>query len=280
MTERSDSPGTAAGTVRLDVEDDVTTLLIDRPAKLNALTPEMLDALDDALARVGSSSTKVVLLRGAGEKAFCVGADITRFSQLSPADMWGWWGPRGHEVFDRLACLRQPTVAVVQGLALGGGLELALACDFRVVAQEARLGFPEVGLGTIPGWGGTERLTELVGRARAKEIVLARRSLDGRAAMKLGMATRLAPMANLESAVAEFVGELTAGPATAVQLAKQLIDAAADGAPGRVLEPLASGLSAATDEFRKATAAFTRHRQAGTDPYDWKDYERSKEAQW
>jgi len=246
--------------VRLHVDGDTATLQLDRPAKLNALTPEMLDALQRAIDAVHASAARVVLLRAAGEKAFCVGADITRFSQLTPVQMWQDWTAAGHRVFDALASLRQPTVAVLHGTALGGGFELALACDFRVVAAHAQLGLPEVGLGTVPGWGGTERLTELVGRARAKEMVLTRRFLDAETAHAWGVATRVAAGSDLQPAVDDLVGCLLGGAPVAVQLAKQIIDAAADGAPSRVLEALAGGLSTATEDLREGITAFHERR--------------------
>ena len=136
--------GTQSGSVRLDVEGRIATLLLDRPAKLNALTPEMLQELDRHLATVeASESVHLVLLRAAGDRAFCVGADINRFADLQPVDMWRTWTARGHAAFDRLARLRQPVVAVLHGDAFGGGLELALAADFRVVAEQVRLGMSE-----------------------------------------------------------------------------------------------------------------------------------------
>jgi enoyl-CoA hydratase len=250
------------GTVRLAVDGGVATVLLDRPDKLNALTPEMLEALDDAVAAAAGSDARVVLVRGAGGKAFCVGADINRFSVLSAVQMWRDWTAQGHRVFDALARLRQPTVAVLHGPAFGGGLELALACDFRVMAAEARVGLPEVGLGTVPGWGGTERLTELVGRARAKEVVLSRHFLNADAALAWGVVTRVAPAESLDATVDELIGQLTAGAPVAVQLAKQLIDAAADGAPSRVLEALAGGLTLSTEDLREGVAAFQGRRDA------------------
>jgi enoyl-CoA hydratase len=249
-----------SGSVGVTHEGAVATILLDRPAKLNALTPEMLDELGDALASVARSEARVVVLRGAGEKAFCVGADINRFAPLTAVQMWRDWTATGHRVFDALAGLRQPTVAVLHGATFGGGLELALACDFRVVAAEAQLGLPEVGLGTVPGWGGTERLTELVGRARAKEVVLARHVLFGELAYAWGVATASAPRLDLETAVDELVGRLLGGAPVAVALAKQLIDAAAEGAPSRVLESLAGGLTSATDDLSEGIAAFQQRR--------------------
>jgi enoyl-CoA hydratase len=252
---------TQSGSVRLDIEGNVATVLLDRPAKLNALTPEMLQELDRHLATVESSqSVRLVLLRAAGDRAFCVGADIGRFADLQPVDMWRTWTARGHAAFDRLARLRQPVVAVVHGDAFGGGLELALAADFRVVAEQARLGMPEAGLGTVPGWGGTERLVGLVGRSRAKEIVLARRIVDAAVAVEWGLANRVAPLPGLAGAVEELAEQLLGGAPVAVQIAKQLIDAAAAGAPSRVLEPLAGGLAAATVDLAEGVAAFRAHR--------------------
>ena len=178
-----------------------------RPArKLNALTLEMLDELFDCLRTVHDSDARVMVLRGAGDKAFCVGADINRFAPLTAVQMWRDWTATGHRVFDALAGLRQPTIAVLHGAAFGGGFELALACDFRVVATDARLGLPEVGLGTVPGWGGTERLTELVGRARAKEVVLSPADPRRRAGAHLGGGEQ-SPRRGLEldSAVDELV---------------------------------------------------------------------------
>jgi enoyl-CoA hydratase len=258
----SDSTITDTGQVTLgwNPPHSVATVLLDRPAKLNALTPEMLHQLFDCVRTVHDSEARVLVLRGAGDKAFCVGADINRFAPLTAVQMWRDWTASGHRVFDALAGLRQPTVAVVHGAAFGGGFELALACDFRVAAIEARLGLPEVGLGTVPGWGGTERLTELVGRSRAKEVVLSRRTLDGELAHSWGVASRAAPKAGLDVAVDELVSQLLAGAPVAVQVAKQIIDAAADGAPSRALEALAGGLTAATDDLKEGIAAFQQRR--------------------
>src|SRR5437867_3226806 len=256
----------ATGAVRLEMDATVATLVLDRPEKQNALRPEMLRGLDGhLLALEGSHSVRVVLVRGAGERAFCAGADISRFSALGPVEMWRTWTALGHAVFERVARLRQPVIAVVAGNAFGGGLELALAADFRVLAEHVRVGLPETGLGTVPGWGGTERLVEIVGRARAKEVVLTRRLLDAPTAHEWGLATRVVPAEELEDAVAELADRLACGAPIAVQLAKQLIDAAADGAPSRVLEPLAGGLSAATADLAEGVAAFHDRRDPSFD---------------
>jgi enoyl-CoA hydratase len=253
----------ATGTVRLVREPPIATLTLDRATKRNALTPEMLRALEAKLVALSEdAAVRVVILRGAGDRAFCAGADIDRFASLGPADMWRSWTALGHAVFDRLAALPQPVIAVLHGNAFGGGLELALAADFRVISEDASVGLPETGLGTVPGWGGTERLVETVGRARAKDIVLARTTVDGPTALAWGLVSRCVPAPQLEDAVDELSTALVTGAPVAVQVAKQLNDACADGAPSRVLEPLAGALTATTADLAEGVAAFRARRPA------------------
>ena len=260
MSTDTTATGTSAGTVELTHSGPVATVTIDRPAKLNALTPELLESLENAVHRLSRSTARLVVLRTGGARVFCVGADISRFAGLDAVEMWRDWTALGHRVFDAIATLPQPTVAVLQGDAYGGGLELALAADFRVVAEHARLGLPETGLGTVPGWGGTERLTELIGPARAKLVCLARRHLNARQALDWGVASVIAPIADLEDAVSGLVDDLTGGAPIAMQLAKQLIDAAAAGVPARILEPLAGALTTTTADLAEGIAAFTEKR--------------------
>lgn len=256
MTARPQN--TAPGEVHLALSErsQVATIVVDRPEKLNALTLALLDRLHEVALGLADSSARVVVIRTAGDRVFSVGADITHFAGLDSVAMWRTWIATGHRAFDAIASLKQPTIAVIDGLAYGGGLELALAADFRVIASEARIALPETGLGTVPGWGGTERVTELVGRARAKELVLARRVLTGAEALDWGLATRCADRAELEASVLELQGELLGGGPIAVQLAKQIIDAAANGAPSSLLEALAGALTATTDDLAEGIAAF------------------------
>jgi enoyl-CoA hydratase len=244
-------------TISVDASRDgqVVTILVDRQTKLNALTLDMLAELAAVLDDVAASTARVVVVRTGGQRVFCVGADIAAFSRLAPAEMWRRWIACGHRVFDRLARLPQPTVAVVDGLALGGGLELALACDFRVAADSARFGLPEVGLGTIPGWGGTERLTRLVGASRAKELIMARRQIDAATALSWGLLTSVAS-GELEPDVERLVNDLLGAAPIAQQVAKQLVDAAAVGAPSATLEAIASGFTAATADYAEGVSAF------------------------
>jgi enoyl-CoA hydratase len=239
----------------------IATVMLDRPAKLNALTPEMLEQMRAAIAEIRGSEAEVVVVRAQQAKAFCVGADIERFAGLAPTEMWRDWTWRGHEVFDALSRLRQPSIAVLGGHAFGGGLELAIACDLRIAAEDVRLGLPEVGLGTVPGWGGTGRLTKLIGSARAKDVILARRELDAQTALDWGLLTRVAPASDLEAEADTLIRSITSGASVAVQLAKQLIDGAAVGGPTALLEALAGGLTASTPDLAEGVAAFRDRRE-------------------
>ena len=186
------------GRVTVESDWEVATVCLDRPAKHNALTPEMLEQLEQILAALDSDrDVRVVLLTAVGDRSFCAGADIKRFKALPPLDMWTLWTRLGHRVFDRLAGLRQPTIAAVTGNAYGGGFELALACDLRIVADDATLGLTEVGIGTLPGWGGTGRLRDLVGAGRAKELIFTGEPLTAERALAWGVANQLMPRAQV-----------------------------------------------------------------------------------
>lgn len=180
------------GTIDLQRNGFIATLVINRPAKLNALTPEMLEQL---LAHCHTLETdseiRVVLLTSASEKAFCVGADIHRWTSLSALDMWRNWIRRGHQAFDALAQLPQPVIALLHGLAYGGGLELAATTDIRICSAEAQMALPETGLATVPGWSGTQRLTALLGRSLVKELVFTGEPLDAQRALSCGLVNRV-----------------------------------------------------------------------------------------
>ena len=253
---------TPDGDVFLSHSDDgrVATILLDRAAKLNALTLPMLDRLREVSIEAGRSRARVVLIRTAGEKVFSVGADINHFSDLNSVGMWRTWIATGHAAFAAVQAIPQPTVAVVDGLAYGGGFELALATDLRVLGSTVRVALPETGLGTVPGWGGTQRLAELIGVHRTKELVFTRRVLSAEEALTWGIATRLADEGDLEPELDRLVTELLGSAPVAVQLAKQIIDGAAAGAPSSTLEALASGVAAATGDLAEGVAAFREKR--------------------
>ena len=158
--------------VVVGVADRVATVTLHRPAKLNAIDPAMLDQLETVLRALDANdAARVVLVTVAGDRAFCVGADIHAWAALDPLTMGRRWIKDGHRVLDALAGLRQPTIAVINGYCFGGGLEVALACDLRLAGDGSAFAAPEVKLGTVPGWGGTQRLAALIGVARAKQMI-------------------------------------------------------------------------------------------------------------
>ena len=227
------------GLVHLDSYDDgVTVVRLDNPP-VNALSRAVLaeiGAVANALAR--DAAVKAVVLTGEG-KAFAAGADISEFGGAD----------RAREItngfraaFDAVAGVPRPVIAAVNGVALGGGMELALACDFRVVADTARLGQPEILLGIIPGAGGTQRLPRLVGPARAKELVWSGRQVGADEALAIGLADRVAPAAELVETALAWASELAAGAVAAMGLAKAAIDRGLDG-------PLDAGLDIESDAF-------------------------------
>ncbi len=246
--------------VRLAVEGPIATITLDRPQKLNALTPAMLEALEATLASIEADEMiRVVVLTGAGERAFCAGADVDAWSALAPIDMWRWWVRLGHRVFERLEGLRQPTIAALNGIAYGGGLELALACDLRIAADTVKVAAPEVGIGTIPAWGMTTRLAVVAGPARAKQMILSGEPVDARRAEAWGILSEVVPAAELQDAVRRTTERIAAMAPVAVQVAKQLIDGLRPRVSGS-LEALGSGLAAFTDDASEGQASFRERR--------------------
>lgn len=243
---------------RLLVENDgpLVSLTLNRPAKLNAIDPVMLQALDDALQEIDRDpSIRVLLLLAAGDRAFSVGADIHAWAALGPLDMWRSWVRQGHRVFDRLASLRQPTIAVINGYAFGGGLELALATDLRLAADHAEFAMPETTLGTLPGWAGTRRLPNLIGVSRTKQMILTGARLDAVTAERWGLVNEITPAPDLRQRAADLAHTIAANAPVAVQLAK----AAIDGAPP-TLEAIAGALAATSADAREGLAAFRARR--------------------
>jgi enoyl-CoA hydratase len=246
------------GLVRVEVDQTIATICLDRPAKHNALTPEMLAQFEQILIDLDDERTvRAVLVTAAGDRSFCAGADIKRFKALPPLDMWASWTRRGHRVFDLLAGLRQPTVAAVSGNAYGGGFELALACDLRILADDATLGLTEVGIGALPGWGGTGRLRDLVGPGRAKELIFTGEPLSADRALAWGVANQLAPRSAVIAAARALAAKIATRAPVAVQMAKQAIDAG-DAYPA--VEQVSSAATAYTDDAAEGLASFTEKR--------------------
>jgi enoyl-CoA hydratase len=243
----------------IDVSSDggVCVVRIDRQDALNALNVETLTELRDRLREVAADeSVRAVVLTGAGEKAFVAGADIKYMSGLSPEDAKGW-GALGHEAARLLETMAKPTIAAINGFALGGGCELALACDIRYASSRAKLGQPEINLGIVPGWGGTQRLARVCGIGVAKELILTGRTVDAEEALRIGLVTALADPV-LDRAL-ETARELAAKSPVALALAKRLVNLS----PGALDQEADSfGELFASEDAREGLTAFVEKRAA------------------
>jgi enoyl-CoA hydratase len=248
--------------VLFSLEEPIATITLNRPEKLNALDPPMLAQLEQLCQDLErDTKVRVVLLTGAGTRAFSAGADITAWSSLQPLEMWRWWVRNGHRVFERVARLPQPVIAVLNGVAFGGGFELALAADLRIAAEHTQLALPETGIGTVPGWGATQRLPALIGAARAKEMMFTGRRVDATTAERWGLVNAVEPGTNLMGYAVNLAQEIAARAPLSVQMAKQLVDSAQGNAQAVTLEALAGALSSSTQDGQEGVAAFREHRQ-------------------
>jgi enoyl-CoA hydratase/carnithine racemase len=247
--------------VRLETGDGIGTIRLERPP-MNALNTQVQEELREAAhAAAGDPSIRAVVVYG-GEKVFAAGADITEFTTTTYQQMSVRAGELS-SAFDAVAKIPKPVVAAVTGYALGGGCELALACDWRVVAADVKMGQPEIKLGLIPGAGGTQRLARLVGPARAKDLVFSGRMVDADEALRIGLADRVVPAADVYATAVELVRPYTNGPALALRAAKLAIDGGLgmDLASGLVWESqLFAGLFATADRV-EGTTAFLEKRK-------------------
>jgi enoyl-CoA hydratase len=248
--------------VSVDVVRDgaVAVVTIDRPDALNALNVETLTALRDRLLELATDeSARVVVLTGAGEKAFAAGADIKYMSGLDPDEAKGW-GALGHECGSLLETMPKPTIAAVNGFALGGGCEFALACDIRYAASRAKLGQPEINLGIVPGWGGTQRLVRVCGIGAAKELIFSGRTVDAEEALRIGLVNAVADPV-LDKAL-ETAHDLAGKSRLALSLAKELCNLALGGdhVAGLESEVAAFGALFASEDAKEGLAAFVEKR--------------------
>ncbi len=241
----------------------VARITINRPEKLNALNAATLGELDDAFARAESDpAVRALLLTGAGEKAFAAGADIQELAESTPIEAH-WSSLRGQRIFRRLETMPKPSLAAINGFALGGGLELALCCAVRVASENARLGLPEIRLGLIPGYGGTQRLARLVGRGRALEMMLTGEPVNAAEAHRIGLVNHVVPHPEL---LGFSLGLLDRIAANAPLAAGFILGAVETGMSsgleeGLRFEAAAFGLAAATQDWREGTRAFLEKRK-------------------
>ena len=247
--------------VTLEQDGAVGIVTLRRPQKFNALDIPMLGALEAALdAAEEAGSVRAVLVCGEG-KGFCAGGDVEAWSAMSAADFQVKWVRYGHRVFDRLARLRQPTIAVLSGHALGGGLELAAACDFRVAEVQVKLGFPETSIGVVPGWSGTQRAVRRFGAQTVRRLALGGEILLAPEALSLGVVDRVVETGKAfaeAKALAEKIAER--GP-LATEAAKLMIAVAEGEESAASAEALASGFIALTGDLREGVGAFREKRK-------------------
>lgn len=245
-------------TVLVHREGPVARLTINRPDKLNAINGQVVDDLSAALAAlVADGGVRAVELTGAGDKAFVAGADIAAMAEMGPAEAEAF-ARKGHALGAQMAAAPFPIVAVVNGFALGGGTELALACDLIVASDRAKFGQPEVGLGVIPGFGGTVRLGRRVGLGKARELILTGQIIDAAEAHRIGLADRVVPHAELAAQAAALSATLAAQAPRAVALAKQVLYAG-EGVPEAVaasLEVQAFALCFSTEDQKTGMRTF------------------------
>jgi enoyl-CoA hydratase len=255
------NPELEFNTITLDAGGEVAVLTVNRPKALNALNGETLREIAEALEAVlDLAETQAIILTGAGDRAFVAGADISEFGNIEDAFAGREVSLGGQDVMNSLAAMPIPTIAAIDGFALGGGLELALACDLRVASPRARLGLPEVGLGLIPGYGGTQRLPRLIGAGRALDLILTGRHVGAEEALAMGLVNRVAenPMQEAHALATQI---LKNGP-VAIGLAKEAVRRGLDSTlpEGLEIEADLFGMVSTTKDMKEGTAAFLEKR--------------------
>jgi len=253
-----DGPG-EYHTINWEVGDDgLLAVELDRPERLNSLNGDLMDAVVDLLESIDEEEVRAVTFEGAGDRAFCAGADITGFSEIEPATEAGIG-----DFFETVAEYPRPTLARIDGFCLGGGLELALACDLRVATERSEFGFPEINLGLLPGGGGTQRLMRQLPEARAKELVFRGNRISADRAHKWGLINCAVDAEDFDEIVGEFVDDLVTGPPIALQHAKKVMNEGRDQDldAGLQLESQSFALLLTTDDMLEGTAAFAEDRE-------------------
>ena len=246
---------------RSEITGPFAVLTLDRQGKLNALDGAMIAEIEawvDAVER--DRAVRVAILTGAGAKVFSAGGDIDAWAGLDPIDFARRWIREGHRVFDRLARLRQPLIVALNGHAFGGGLELAVTGDLIIASASARIGLPETGLGMTPGWAGTQRLVRRVGSRVARRMALAGQLLSAAEALQAGLIDEVVPAGQTLPRAQALAADIAARGPVAVQIAKQLINAAEGEERAAAIESLAGAFVAFTQDLKEGVASFREKR--------------------
>lgn len=242
--------------IGLEMRDGVARLTLARPDRLNALDAEMIAALAARCAEIErAADVRAVILRGQGGRAFCAGGDIDAWSGAGAEEFGRRWVRDGHAVFDALARLRQPVIAVLEGHALGGGLEIAACADYRIAEAQVTIGQPETGLGIIPGWSGTQRAVRRFGSQAVRRMAIFGDVFTAEEARRLGIVDMVVPEGEGAAAAEALAARVCARGERASELTKMLVNAAEGEERERVLEAVAGAWAAASEELREGLAA-------------------------
>ena len=250
--------------ILLSQKDALAIITINRPKKLNALNKATIEELHEAFQVLDKdSSVKVIVITGSGEKAFVAGADISEFAHFT-VDNGGKLAAKGQEMlFNYIENFSKPVIAAVNGFALGGGLELAMACHFRVASDNAKMGLPEVSLGVIPGYGGTQRLPQLIGKGNAMELIMTAGMISAEKAAALGLVNYVTTLEELMPLVEKLAGKIMRNSSVAISAAIKAVNANfEDGVDGFEVEISEFGNCFGTEDFREGTTAFLEKRKA------------------
>ena len=250
--------------ILLSQKEALAIITINRPKKLNALNKATIEELHEAFQVLDKdSSVKVIVITGSGEKAFVAGADISEFAHFT-VDNGGQLAAKGQEMlFNFIENLSIPVIAAVNGFALGGGLELAMACHFRVASDNAKMGLPEVSLGVIPGYGGTQRLPQLIGKGNAMELIMTAGMISAEKAAALGLVNYVTTLEELMPLVEKLAGKIMRNSSVAIGAAIKAVNANfEDGVDGFEVEISEFGNCFGTEDFREGTTAFLEKRKA------------------
>ena len=248
--------------VRVTVEEGIAVATLNRPDRYNALGARIVDELNAMIDEIEKDSeARALILTGAGDRAFCSGVDLKERREMDADGRWAH-NRTLNEFAERLAKLQVPTIAAINGLALGGGFEITLACDFRIAAEHAEVGLPEVGIGIIPGAGGTQRLPRLIGPTRAKDLIFTARRIGAEEALEMGILSRVVPADQLMDAAEEIARGIAKNSPLALAYAKASIDIGMETSieQGLRFETSAIRTTLASEDYREGLAAFAEKR--------------------